>query len=64
MKLFKIGLTVTIFSLIVSFAFIKKEAIACELISYSEFEEIKSEIFVDDSLNAMERAQLLKIVVA
>lgn len=62
MKLFKIGLTVAIFSLILSFAFFKKEAIACELISYSKFEEIQSEIYVDDSLNVMEREQLLKAI--
>ena len=58
MRILKIGLMIFLLSLLSSFLFLKKEAIACEAITLTEFEEISSNVYSDSSLTNKQRLLL------
>lgn len=62
MKMFKLTAAILLVTSTCTIFFFNKAALACEVAALSGFEQIQSDIFVDDSLNKAERTQLLTLI--
>ncbi|MFT6507097.1 MAG: hypothetical protein ACI92O_001939 [Colwellia sp.] len=58
-RILKVSILIILFSFISSFLFFKKEAIACEAISITNFEEIPPNVYADPSVAREQRTLLL-----
>jgi hypothetical protein len=61
-RILKVSLIIFLLSLMSSFLFFKKEAIACEAISLTDFEEIYSNVYSDSSLTNEQRLSLKNMI--
>ena len=62
MRILKVSLLIILFSFIFSFLFFKKEAIACEAINLTNFEEVHPDVYVDSSVTSEQRTLLLESI--
>lgn len=63
LKLFKVFILISGFGFIFSVLFQSKEAITCELIAFSDFDELQPDVYVDSTLGDVDRKNLLKVII-